>query len=125
MSILLQNKEKKERTARRTARQKERELECVLSVFVRCHRWKHHFPGNSDTGCQPARIEKDSRQTYTQLFFTSTKMHTTTQSLSVSRVFRYTLAGKQFHKLTYKVEKVHKDMNKQTLQADCLLQLTP
>lgn len=40
--------------------------------------------------------------------------HAHAQTPSVSRVFRYTLAGKQFHKLTYKVEKVRIDMNKQT-----------
>lgn len=60
---------------------------------------------------------------------THTHTHTAAQTCSVSRVFRYTLAGKQFHKLTYKVEKVRIDMNKQTsmltLQADSLLQLTP
>lgn len=66
-------------------------------------------------------MEKDSRQT-------STYTHSAAQTHSVSRVFRYTLAGKQFHKLTYKVEKVRVLMNKQTsiltLQADSILQLT-
>lgn len=34
-----------------------------FSVSGRCHRWKHHFPGSSDTLCQLAAMEKDSRQT--------------------------------------------------------------
>lgn len=63
-----------------------------FSVFVKCHKWKIHFP---------RKTEKSST-------------HTRARARFPPVVFKHLLAGKQSHKLTYKVEKVCVDVNKQT-----------
>lgn len=91
---------------RRCEREKESELDCVLlglyemsqvETSFRRQPWHRLSTSQNGKGFQ-SNIQADI---YSYLFFTPTN----TQTHVVSRVFRYTLAGKQFHKLTYKVEK--------------------
>lgn len=57
-----------------------------FSVFVKCHKWKIHFP----------RRRRKAPHTHT---------HTRARARFPPVVFKHLLAGKQCHKLTYKVEK--------------------
>lgn len=124
VSILIKQREKRNGQQERR-REQERQLDCVLLCLWEMSQVETSFPRQLwNTPSSSEDGEGLQTNILTHPFFTPANTHTAALMLSVSRVFRYTLAGKQFHKLTYKVETVRADTNKQTLQADCLLQLT-